>query len=219
MNRSVAPAPRILVLAAGYSRRLGRPKALTRVHGWSLLRRTVMMLAPFAVAPIVVVVPPRASRYRVELQGLKVQLCVNRRRARGLSSSLIEGLRRARYSCAVLLSPADLPRLRRRDIARLLSRWRGARRRVAARRIDAHGGTPVILPKRLFAQALCATGDSGLRELLRRLPTGDLSLLDLPSAAADIDTAADLRRARGQFASSRPEVRQPRSAAGFWTKR
>jgi molybdenum cofactor cytidylyltransferase len=206
MNRSVVPAPRILVFAAGFSRRMGQPKALARVHGLSLLRRTVQVLAPFALAPVVVVVPPRACRYRVELRGLKVQLCANRLRAQGLSSSLAIGLRQARYSGAALLTPADLPQLRRRDIARLLARWRGARRRVAARRIGTHGGTPVILPKRLFVQALCAAGDSGLRELLLRLPAGELSLLDLASAAADVDTAADLRRARGRFGMDRLEA-------------
>jgi molybdenum cofactor cytidylyltransferase len=197
------PAPRVLVLAAGFSRRMGCPKALARVHGLSLLRRTVSVLAPFAGAPILVVVPPRADRYRVELNGLKVLLCGNRLRADGLSSSLATGLRRARFSCAALLAPADLPNLRRRDVARLLMRWRGARRRVAARRIGAHGGTPVILPKRLFALALRAAGDSGLRDILRHLPADELSLIDLPSAAADVDTPADLRRARGRFGSDR----------------
>jgi molybdenum cofactor cytidylyltransferase len=195
-NSKVAPAPRMVVLAAGFSARLGRPKALARVRGLSLIVRTLRVLVPFATAPIIVVAPPRAARLRAELRGERSVLVTNRLRSDGLSSSVRCGLRHARYEAAVLLVPMDLSCLERRDIARLIARWRGARRRVAARRIGVEAAAPLILPRRLYPRALGIAGDVGLKTLVRNLLPGDVALVSLASADFDVDTARDLERTR-----------------------
>jgi CTP:molybdopterin cytidylyltransferase MocA len=95
-----------------------------------------------------------------------------------------------------LLLPLDLATLKRRDVERLVLRWRGSRRRVVARRADNRGVTPLILPRRFYARALGISGDRGLRDLLRQLPEEDIVLMNLPSAAFDVDTPHDLEHAR-----------------------
>jgi molybdenum cofactor cytidylyltransferase len=195
-NSKVSPVPRMVVLAAGFSARLGRPKALARVRGSSLIARTLRVLDPFATAPIIVVVPPRAARLRAELRGQRAVLVTNPLRGDGLSSSVRRGLRHARYEAAVLLVPMDLAGLAGRDIARLIARWRGARRRVVARRIGVEAAAPLILPRRLYPRALGIAGDVGLKTLVRHLPPQDIALVSLTSAAFDVDTARDLERAR-----------------------
>jgi molybdenum cofactor cytidylyltransferase len=201
MNAVTLPKLQIVVLAAGSSSRLGHAKALARVRSMSLLRKTLILAAPLASATIILVVPPRAARYRSEARGIRVTLCVNPRRAEGLSSSVRRGITQARYSSAVLLLPVDLAALRRRDLARLIARWRATRRRVIATMVGGpsatpRGGAPLILPRWLSARALRVTGDRGLRELVGELPAEQRVLLNLPSAALDIDTPADLRAAR-----------------------
>jgi molybdenum cofactor cytidylyltransferase len=195
------PTLRVLILAAGFSRRLGQPKALARVHGLSLIRRVILLLAPFSPTPILVV-PPRSARYKAELRGFHVDFAVNARRADGMSSSIRRGIARARCASAVLVVPVDLVRLRRRDIARLVHRWRGARRRVAVSRFGTHKGAPLILPRWLFLAALRIEGDVGLREVLRRLPAEHLMSVSMRPAQEDIDTAPDLRSARRRFTLS-----------------
>jgi CTP:molybdopterin cytidylyltransferase MocA len=106
------------------------------------------------------------------------------------------GIVKARYSPAVLLLPVDLADLSRTDMRRLLSRWRGSRRRVIARLVGQYGGTPLILPRWLYPRALEVRGDVGLREFLSALPASQKLLVNLPSAALDIDTPQDLRAAR-----------------------
>jgi molybdenum cofactor cytidylyltransferase len=196
MNAVSLPRLRILILAAGFSSRLGQPKALARVRGVSLLRRTIRLASGYTSAQIVVVVPRTAARYRIEASGFRVAFCINPQPARGLSSSVRCGISRARYSSAVLLLPVDLVNLRRDDVLRLISRWQGAPRRVAARRIGRRGGTPLILPRRLYLQALQITGDRGLGPLIDELPRESVRLVDLPSAEQDIDTPQDLSAAR-----------------------
>jgi molybdenum cofactor cytidylyltransferase len=174
---------------------------MARVRSVTLLRRTLTLAAQFSPAKIVVVLPPQAARYRIEARGLKVTFAVNPRRADGLSSSVRRGIAQARYSRALLLLPVDLVTLQSRDMARLISRSRAARRCVIARRVGpqqgtSHGGVPLILPRWLYARALAVTGDIGLRELVSGLPARQRVLLNLPSAALDVDTPEDLRIAR-----------------------
>lgn len=208
-NSATQPALRIIVLAAGFSARLGKPKALARVRGVSLIDRTLRVLAPLTDAAIVVVTPPRAGRLRAELRAHRPVFVENPRRGDGLSSSVRHGLRFGRYAAAVLLVPVDLPYLERRDIERLIARWRGARRRVvarrlaapcvAARRMEPSAATPLILPHRLYLRAGRIAGDVGLKDLVGDLPRGEVNLVTLVSAGFDVDTAHDLARARRHF--------------------
>ncbi len=222
MNASTLPQLRIVVLAAGYSRRLGASKALAHVRGSSLLRRTALVLAPLAESELLVIAPPRARRFRIELRRIAAALHENVQRAEGLASSVRLALRRARFCAAVLIVPVDLANLERRDLRRLIARWRAAPRRVAARRVDARhigarGATPAILPKHLFAAAARCKGEVGLRELIAALRPDERVLVDLPSAAFDVDTPEDLAQARRrQTARAAAERAQP---AGFCTSR
>ncbi len=185
----------MVVLAAGSSTRLGSPKTLARVRGTSLIRNTVRLLAPLGNLPVIVVIPARAARVRAELRGLPVHFVENPQRLQGLSTSVRRGLSACR-TAAVLLVPVDLARLQRRDLERLLSRWRASRRRLVATRFGGYGGAPLIVPRWLHAQALTISGDRGLRDLVSRLTPENLTLLKLPTAVADVDTPQDLERAR-----------------------
>jgi molybdenum cofactor cytidylyltransferase len=205
-NFAAPPGLSVVVLAAGYSRRLGRPKVSARIGGTTLLQRTLRALPALARGRIVVVVPPRAVRIRTELRGYPVVLAENPGRASGLSSSVRRGLRQARYSAGVLLLPADLAHLERRDIVRLIERWSGARRRVVARRLGTRGAAPLILPRRLIVDGMRISGDTGLKDMIRDMAADTITLMDLPSASPDVDTPRDLDRAR-RHARYRPRAR------------
>jgi molybdenum cofactor cytidylyltransferase len=206
MNAITLHGPQIVILAAGFSLRLGYPKALARVRASSLLRSTLNVVSPLTRAKIILVIPHRAIRYRIEARGFNVIFATNRRRGEGLSSSVRRGISIGRYSPALLLLPVDLAGLQQRDLVRLLSRWHAARRCVVARRVPppngsrhagaTSGGVPLILPRWLYARALQVTGDRGLREMVGELPLAQRVLVDLPSAALDVDTPQDLNAAR-----------------------
>jgi molybdenum cofactor cytidylyltransferase len=199
MNAARSHKLQIVVLAAGFSSRLGRPKPLARVHGVSLLQRTLQVASGVAADRIIVVVPRNSVRYRVEARGARVRWAVNAERAQGLSSSVRRGIAAARYASATLLLPADLIHLTSRDLFRLVQRWSSAPRRLVARRIKLSGATPVILPRWLYARASSLRGDVGLRDLIGQLPADGRVLVDLPSARWDVDTPQDLRDARRRF--------------------
>ncbi len=208
MNSFTGAKPRVVVLAAGFSSRLGRPKALAQIRGVSLLRRTLRLLASFSCGPPVVVVPPRSAyRFGRGFQRDEAVWVRNRRRALGLSTSVRAGLRAARYAAAVLILPVDLPQLTRGDVARLVAAWRRHRRHVVARRLGAGAATPLILPRRWLPAAAGITGDRGLRDWVGGLPAHHLLLVDLCSANLDVDTPADLAAARRRFSRPRASLR------------
>jgi molybdenum cofactor cytidylyltransferase len=190
---------KIVVLAAGFSSRLGRPKPLARVHGVSLLRRTLKVASTFGADRIIVVTPRNAGRHRIEARGVNVHWAVNAQRTQGLSSSVRRGIAAARYASAILLLPADLVHLTTRDLIKLVQRWHSAPRRLIARRVNLSGATPVILPRWLYARASAVAGDVGLREFVGQLPADSRVLVDLHSASWDVDTPQDLRDARRRF--------------------
>jgi molybdenum cofactor cytidylyltransferase len=202
MNPVRSSKLQIVVLAAGFSSRLGQAKPLARVHGVSLLRRTLTVASGLATHRIIVVVPRNAARYRIEARGFRVSWAENAVRVRGLSSSVQRGITAARRSSGVLLLPADLVHLNRRDLCRLVRRWHGAPRRVAARKIDLAGAIPLILPRWLFARTAALSGNVGLREMIRKLPGECRVLVAMPSADRDVDAPQDLNAARRRFRSS-----------------
>ena len=140
---------------------------------------------------------------------MKVVFVDNPQRVQGLSSSVRRGIATARHSPAVLLMPVDLVNLKSRELALLMRRRQAAPRAVIARRIRARdsagcssfGATPLVLPRRFYIRALSITGDAGLRDLVARLPPASRMLVDIPSAAIDIDTPEDLKAARRSFRS------------------
>lgn len=195
---SARPLLRIALLAAGRSTRLGRPKALARIRGRSLTARMLTLLEGLSPEPVLLIVPPRASRLRLEARGARVRIVENPTPRHGLSGSVQRALRAARPAAALLLLPVDLALLERTDLERLIRRWQSGRRRLVARRLGAGGagGTPLILPRWLWDRAAAVSGDRGLKELVPRVAPGARLLIDLRSAALDVDTPADLKRAR-----------------------
>jgi molybdenum cofactor cytidylyltransferase len=201
MNVNPLCTLQIIVLAAGFSSRMGQNKPLARVHGTSLLRRALIAAASLKGPRITVVIPSKAARYRREAHGMQVRWAVNTRRAQGLSSSVRAGIAAARHSAGILIMPVDLANLKGRDLKHLVHRWQAAPRRLVARRIDRSGGIPLILPRWLYGRALTIEGDAGLRHLVGQLAAEQRVLVELPSAAADVDTREDLHNARRRYRS------------------
>jgi molybdenum cofactor cytidylyltransferase len=186
----------IVVLAAGFSTRLGRSKSLATIRGTSLIRRTLTTLSKVTRQTILVVTAPRPTRLHAELRGLRVSILPNPRRAAGLSTSVALALRKARWSSGTLFLPVDLADLNAFDLKRLISRWRASKRRIAGRRTSNGAATPLILPKFLYLAAARQTGDVGLRDFVAGLDSQQPTLLNMSSAERDVDTMHDLTIAR-----------------------
>jgi molybdenum cofactor cytidylyltransferase len=182
----------VLVLAAGASRRLGRPKQLVRLRHEPLVVRAVRIAAALRPLWVGVVVGAHAGRVAAALAGLRVEVVHARRWRDGLSASLAAGVRRApRRARRLLVVTVDQWQVGAGDLARLLAAARGPRPAAAA--YAGRVGVPAVFPRRLWAALARLHGDRGAQQLLAR---GAARGVPLAAAAADLDTPAELAALR-----------------------
>jgi molybdenum cofactor cytidylyltransferase len=104
-----------VVLAAGSSSRMGRPKQIIQFRGESLLRRAALAALAGGCSPVVVVTGAYAELSQCELDGLDVREVFNPRWQTGMASSIRVGLNTllaadTNASAAVFL-PCDQPHI------------------------------------------------------------------------------------------------------------
>ncbi len=207
--------PAALILAAGYSSRMGgRPKGLVFLGGRTLLER---MVAAFRRAgidrPTVVVGHGREALERACAR-LKVETVHNREFARGMFSSVQAGLRclDGRGYGAVLITPVDAALVLPRTIRALAERWDeecfrpDEARRIIIPEFLGKGGHPLLLPARHCAKVLShQDDDGGLRGYLARLAPDSSIRLPLPDAGilCDLDSPEDCGKAEAFLAATR----------------
>ena len=183
-----------VLLAAGGSRRLGRPKQLLRERGRPLLLRAVDAARAAAPgAPLIIVLGAHRARLRLVLRRAAPTALVvaNSGWAEGLASSLNAGLDAVPSGVrAILVQLVDQPRVDADALRRLLTAWRRRPGAPAAARYENHAGVPAVLPRTSWRAVRALRGDSGARALLRGAHA--LTLVDMPEAAVDLDTPEDV---------------------------
>lgn len=203
-----ARRPRIdaIVLAAGGSTRLGRPKQLLRRGTEPLLVRATRLAREAGCAEVVVVLGAGATRLRSVLRRhqARARVVQNPDWSEGMGTSLGAGLRglSPRAGGALILL-TDQAALTAADLERLTAHWRRAPRQAAAARYGGRIGVPAVIPRRWFRAIGKLEGDAGARHLLRRV--GSVRAVDMPRAAFDVDTENDAAAlAARRFTRSRP---------------
>jgi CTP:molybdopterin cytidylyltransferase MocA len=193
-----AGGPRVgaLVLAAGASARLGRPKQLVVYRGEPLVRRAAAAAAATGANPIVVVLGAHAAEVTPALAGLAgVTVVTHDEWSRGLASSLAAGVRTAAAAAAcdgLLVTLCDQPLVDAAALRALLAAFDGPRSIVAAE-YEGTVGVPAVIGRAYFDELTQLSGDAGAGRWLRaRLPA--VTRVPLPAAAVDVDTLDDVAR-------------------------
>lgn len=181
-----------IILAAGASRRLGRPKQLVPVGEETLLGRTVRVARESGAEPVFAVLGAHSDEIRagVDLDG--VQLIVNADWEQGIASSIgsaVRALQEAEFEAAMLLV-CDQPRLTADHLRMLMDEAR-ARTGIVASSYAGVAGIPAVFPASEFPRLLALRGDVGARSLLRG---SGCVLVAFEGGDVDVDTAADLER-------------------------
>lgn len=190
----------ILVLAAGGSTRMGRPKQLLTIDGRTLVRRaTETALA--ARAPVVVVTGADAERVSAEVGELPVQIVENRDWPLGMGSSLRLGVRTLTESHpnldALIVTVCDQVDISPDTLDRLLIAHRETGKGLCAASFHDTVGPPVLFGRTYFEELLQVPDVHGAKQLLMRHPD-DLARVPCPEAARDLDTWEDYERLTGR---------------------
>jgi len=197
-DRRVIPA---VVLAAGLSTRMGRPKALLPVGGGgdTFLTRTVRTFLDAGVDDVVVVVGHEAEAIvsTFARSALPARFVHNAAFSRGQFSSMLAGLRAIDRPGveAMLLTLVDVPLVQASTVRAVLERYRRTHPPIVRPTSGLRHGHPVLIDRSLFDALHRADPDAGAKSIVRAhaSPDGDIPIDD-EGAFLDVDTPEEYAR-------------------------
>lgn len=195
-----------IILAAGSSSRLGKPKQLLVVDGETLLRRTARLALGAGCSPVVVVLGANAEQFQPELRGLEVVSTYNTDWEEGMASSLRRGMeeigRWKEKSANVLILVCDQVRLTLPILVNLLAKHRSSKANITASSYSGTKGVPAVFSQEIFTELAVVRGDEGARRIIARYPAldpalypGHIEIVDFPGGGDDLDAIEDLGNA------------------------
>lgn len=184
-----------IILAAGMSTRLGRPKQLLPLGGQTVLWWTARHALDSCLSSVLVVIGSEADRVRDALGSLPVRLVENPAYGTGQASSLRAGIAALpdEIGAAVMLL-GDQPELDPAAIDAVIARWRETGAPVVMAAYRDRRAHPVLLARELFPELVKIGGDQGARAVIRRHQEHVATARIDGNAPADIDDEAAYRR-------------------------
>ncbi len=184
-----------IVLAAGESGRLGRPKQLLAYRGRTLVRHVVECAAAGGCDPVLVVLGARAREVGHEVEQTAAHAVLNPRWSEGLGSSVRAGVEALQsgwpQAAGVLLLACDQPRITADLVRGLLEQLAEPGRRIVACSYAGTVGVPALFDRSLFPELAALAGPGGAKAVIRS-HWAELTRWPWPDGAFDIDVTADV---------------------------
>jgi molybdenum cofactor cytidylyltransferase len=187
-----------ILLAAGESRRLGRPKQLLLYRGETLLNGAIRTATEAGASPVMAVLGAHFKMVVASIESRTVLPVHNDHWRQGMGSSVETGMR-ALGVCApdatgVLLMGCDQPRLTADHLRALLEAFASnASPVIAASSYAGIQGVPAVFPRETFAELRALGGDKGARSIIERAPCPVVAIA-FEGGEVDIDLPEDLAR-------------------------
>lgn len=188
MTRSV-----LLILAAGGSTRLGRPKQLLKYKGSSLLMNAVASSENSSFERTVVVVGANEQKIREHLLNTPVEIVENPSWEEGISSSIKKGVEHIINSYDpefIGIAVADQPFINSSLLDQLLDSCMASSITVFSSYDGKTTGVPAVFIRKDRDKLLGLEGDRGARALLMDNKL-DHEVVEFPAGLIDIDTDED----------------------------
>lgn len=190
-----------IVLAAGGSSRLGKPKQLVVYEGQTLISLATENCIRAGCSPVIVVVGCRAEEVCRSIAHLPTRNIVNSEWRMGQSSSIVLAVHTLmtgnwELPDAVLVMLCDMPKITLAALRQMISNCESSCDTIIATSYPDGGGVPACFPKSIYPKLVELSGDQGAKPMIR---SGDYPVqlqeirgadfdVDLPSDVADIST-------------------------------
>jgi molybdenum cofactor cytidylyltransferase len=193
-NEFISDQCAIILLAAGSSTRMGKPKQLLRYNGDTFLSHILNISIEVNAGKIIVVLGSDAELLKKELNDKKVFIVINNNWVEGMASSIrcgLNALDKIEPSCdKVIFLACDQPFVSASLLNKLISVHNKTGKQIVVSSYANTIGIPALFHKSLFAELKELKGDTGAKkiilkhkELVEKIP---FSL-----GSVDIDTIDD----------------------------
>jgi molybdenum cofactor cytidylyltransferase len=168
---------------------------LAELAGRPLVRHTAERLLESDIGDVFVVSRSNDSALRTALEGLRVQFIDSVDADRGMSASLVAGLRALpAVAEAVVVALGDQPTISPEVIDRLVATWRATGKPVVVPLYAGVRSHPVLFDRVVFPELLAVRGDQGGRDVIARDPARVAEINVDAQPPADVDRQEDLRK-------------------------
>jgi molybdenum cofactor cytidylyltransferase len=196
-----------LILGAGGSSRLGRPKQFLVYRGKTLLRRAAEAAEQAGCRPIVIVAGRHGARASGEVGNSRARVAQNPEWERGIGVSICVGMRalldEAPALAAVVIMVCDQPFADADRIVALALLHGGQHGRIVASSYEGTLGVPAVFDRGYFPELLALREDQGAKRLFA-LHREALIAAPFPKGGIDIDTPEDYERLVASDSRSSP---------------
>ena len=183
-----------LILAAGKSQRMGKPKLLLEFFGRTFLEHVYEEAIQSALSEVRIVIGHDSERIQSRFPNLKDKMLINPHYDQGQLSSIQCGLRHFRQNKidGVMVFLIDHPFVNRTLIDKLIKRYNKCGCSIVIPSYRRRRGHPIIFAESLFDELLNAPADRGAVSVVRRHEREILHVeVDNPGVLIDIDTPED----------------------------
>jgi molybdenum cofactor cytidylyltransferase len=190
----------IVLLAAGNSSRLGRPKQLLQYGNQTLLRHCLRIANEAEASPVVLVLGAQAETIKKEISGIEAHVVVNDDWEEGMASSIRSGIKKlgeiSSSAEGVVLMVCDQPYVTSTLLNNLLTAHQKSGKQIVACAYAGTFGPPALFHKSLFPELLQLNGDVGARNVIKQHADA-VEVIPFPEGTFDVDTEADYEKIKG----------------------
>lgn len=186
----------IILLAAGSSSRLGRPKQLVEFQGKKLIQKAIEEAQKSKSDSLVVVLGWNPELIKSGFDSEKIPFVTNENWEEGMASSMQAGLRflmEKGHPDQVILMLVDQPFVDADLLNRLILEKDKSGKGIVASSYSETFGVPVIFDRAYFDEMLSLQGSEGAKKVIMK-NKADVFAVDFPLGAVDLDTEEDLER-------------------------
>ena len=183
----------ILVMAAGASRRMGRPKQLLPFGSTTLLRHAVEVALSSHASKVAVVLGSGEEAMRNELAGLPIEIVTNPEWDRGMGTTIRAGAQAIGMYPevgALILTVADSPGLSAETYNRIIAAHVASGLPIVASEYAGTVGVPALFERQYFDSLIALPADHGCKALIMA-NSAKVIRMPCPEAAKDIDSPKD----------------------------
>jgi molybdenum cofactor cytidylyltransferase len=181
-----------VILAAGESSRMGRPKALLPIDGETFIERIVGVLRKTKIGRVFVILGHNAAELSRRIEHLPIEILINPNYKLGQLSSLHVAVRRIEQDAdcdGMLVHLVDHPYIDARLVDTMIDRFYESNKFIVVPRHGSKRGHPVIFSRRLYGELLKAPLDQGAKVVVNahQADTLEIDTEDI-GITIDIDT-------------------------------